>query len=131
MKTKLSQEFLGGSAGWGPGVVSAVALVTALIWVLSLNRELLHAAGVAKNQPNKKNQAKSGLGGFLKNLASAFPPDRGSGAHPRHLSLGQCRGVGPWLGGGHRVPRAAESSPRAMSWELPKQVCLLEKCLWL
>ena len=37
-----AMEFLGGSVGWGPGIVTAVA------WVWSLARELLYALGVAR-----------------------------------------------------------------------------------
>ena len=44
----LIREFPGGSAGSGSDIVTAVALVTALVWVRSLAQELLHAVGTAK-----------------------------------------------------------------------------------
>ena len=44
----LKLEFPRGTVGYGSSVVTAVALVIAVVWVRSLAQELLHAMGAAK-----------------------------------------------------------------------------------
>ena len=44
-------ELLCGSAGQGPGIVTAAAWVAAVLWVLSLTREFSHALGSAPPPP--------------------------------------------------------------------------------
>ena len=49
----LIQEFSGGSTGYGSRVVTTVRLVTAVVWVQSLARELPHAMKLKKiTNPN-------------------------------------------------------------------------------
>ena len=45
-------EFSGGTAGYGSIIVTAVARVTAVVWVCSLAQELPHAVGMAKKKKN-------------------------------------------------------------------------------
>ena len=52
----MAQEFPGGSGGEGSGVVTSVALVTAVACVRSLVWELLQAVGTAKKKKNIKNK---------------------------------------------------------------------------
>ena len=48
------QGFSGGSVGWGSGIVTSVAWVTAMAPVWSLAQELLPAVGAAKKKKKKK-----------------------------------------------------------------------------
>jgi len=48
-------EFPNGSAGSGSGVVTAMARVTAVVWVRSLAWELTHAASAAEKILNNNN----------------------------------------------------------------------------
>ena len=52
-------EFSGGLASWGPGVVTAVAQVTAVAWVQSLAGKLLHALSMANNNNNNLGAVKA------------------------------------------------------------------------
>ena len=47
-KKMVCKELPGGLAAKGPGAVTAVTWVTAIVWVWFLARELLYAAGAAK-----------------------------------------------------------------------------------
>ena len=44
------KEFCGGIAGYGSGIVTAVAQIAAAAWVHTLAQEIPHAAGVAKKK---------------------------------------------------------------------------------
>ena len=61
LKVALAGSFPAGAAGEGPSIVTAVALMTAVVWVRSLAWELLHAPDAAKTK-NKKHQLEKQLG---------------------------------------------------------------------
>ena len=55
-------EFSGGTVGYGSIIVTAVARVTAVVWVCSLAQELPHAVGMAKKKKIKINVIQSLVG---------------------------------------------------------------------
>ena len=47
-------EFLCGAVGYGSGIVTPVSRVSAVAWVQSLARKLLHDVGAARKKGGKK-----------------------------------------------------------------------------
>ena len=58
LELKQIEEFLGASVGEESGIITAVALVTAVAQVPSLGRELPHVMGTTKNKKKLSNGIK-------------------------------------------------------------------------
>lgn len=73
----LIQEFSGGSAGYGSRVVTTVPLVTAVLWVQSLARELPHAMEVKKKSRIQTAQASQPEESMKKTTSEHMVPNDG------------------------------------------------------